>query len=210
MSMSETKIKLCGLSRKEDIEAVNELLPDYVGFVFFKKSIRNVTFEDAKTLKEYLSPKIKAVGVFVNEDIEFIKRLVDDRIIDIIQLHGSETDEYIEKLKKDASVPVIKAIQIKDESSFSSSLCKNADYYLLDSGMGTGSTFDWNIVKDKMDSLGKEVFLAGGLDPDNVEIAIKNLKPYAVDVSSGIETNKIKDIDKMRRFVNAARRIRNE
>ncbi len=208
--MGSTKIKLCGLSRIEDIDAVNELLPEYVGFVFFKKSIRNVSFETAQELKDKLSPKIKAVGVFVNEDISFIKNLVDEKIIDLVQLHGNETEDYISKLKEKVSVPVIKAIQIKEESSFTSSLCENADYYLLDSGMGTGSTFDWNIIKDKIDSLGKVVFLAGGLDPDNVATAIENLNPYAVDVSSGIETNKVKDIDKMRRFVNAARRISNE
>ena len=205
-----TKIKLCGLSRIEDIEAANELLPEYIGFVFYKKSSRNVTPEAALELKGSLDPGIKVVGVFVDEDISFINDIVAANTIDIIQLHGHEDNDYINKLKSITKLPVIKAIQISDDNSFSDYQEVDADYFLLDSGMGTGNTFNWNLVKDKMDSLGKGIFLAGGLDPDNVSEAIDKLHPFAVDVSSGIETDKHKDIDKMRRFVSAARRNKND
>ena len=166
--MNNTKIKLCGLFRPEDIEAVNTLQPEYIGFVFFKKSSRNVSPETAQALKNQLNKDIKAVGVFVDEDISYIKSIADQKIIDIVQLHGHEDNDYIDKLKGRISLPVIKAIQITYDSSFDKNKWPSADYYLLDSGMGTGSTFDWDIVKDKLKSLGKEVFLAGGLDPENV------------------------------------------
>ena len=208
--MSKTKIKLCGLFRTEDIEAANNLEPEYIGFVFFKKSSRNVSPETALALKRRLNSDIKAVGVFVDEDISFIKSIADQKIIDIVQLHGHEDSDYIRELKSNTSLPVIKAIQITGEDSFIKINLSDADYYLLDSGMGTGNTFDWDIVRDKLKSLDKEVFLAGGLDPDNVAEAISRLKPFAVDVSSGIETNKCKDVEKMRRFVNAVRRNTNE
>ncbi len=208
--MNRTRIKLCGLFRSEDIETVNELRPEYIGFVFFKKSSRNLSPETAQALKKQLNKDIKAVGVFVDEDISYIKSIADQKIIDIVQLHGHEDNDYIDKLKGRISLPVIKAIQITDDSSFDKNKWSSADYYLLDSGMGTGSTFDWDIVKGKVKSLGKEVFLAGGLDPENVSEAIANLHPFAVDVSSGIETNKCKDVDKMRRFVDAVRRNTNE
>ena len=208
--MNNTKIKLCGLFRPEDIEAVNALRPEYIGFVFFKKSSRNVSPETALALKKQLNKDIKAVGVFVDEDISYIKSIADQKTIDIVQLHGHEDNEYIRALKRLVDLPVIKAIQITDESSFDRNNSSEADYYLLDSGMGTGKAFDWDLIKDKLQSLDKKVFLAGGLYPENVSDAIKILHPFAVDVSSGIETNKCKDIEKMRRFVEAARRNTNE
>lgn len=200
------KIKLCGLSRIEDIKEANKLTPEYIGFVFYKKSKRNVSFETAHVLKQYLLPEIKAVGVFVDEEIPFIKKLADKRIIDMIQLHGHEDNNYLAALKKEVGLPIIKAIQIDGEKSFTekSKIC--ADYYLLDSGMGTGNTFDWRLAERFINSTSKGVFLAGGLDPDNVTQAINMLHPFAVDVSSGIETDGFKDFEKMRRFVKAARR----
>lgn len=210
--MNNTKIKLCGLSRIEDISAANELHPDYIGFVFFEKSCRNVSLDKALELKDHLSNEIKAVGVFVDRDISFIKTAAYQKIIDLVQLHGHEDNDYIKALKAEVDLPVIKAVQIKDGLLPDLENISLADYYLLDSGMGSGSAFDWDQVKEKLESLSldKEIFLAGGLYPENVSDAIEKLHPFAVDVSSGIETNKCKDVDKMRRFVEAARRNTNE
>ena len=204
-----TKIKMCGLFRDEDIAYVNEIKPEYIGFVFYKKSHRYVDFETAKRLRSKLDNSIKAVGVFVNEDISFIKELVKDNVIDVIQLHGNEDSKYIARLKDDEivkSTPVIKAIQIKDDSVSPEKLFSEfeplVDFFLLDSGMGSGSSFDWKLVKEPA----KPFFLAGGLSNENIEEAIKTVNPYAVDVSSGIETSKVKDFDKMKHFAHLVRR----
>jgi phosphoribosylanthranilate isomerase len=196
-----TKIKLCGLSRTEDIEAVNELLPDFMGFVFYEKSVRNVSFDRAKELKSRLDPRIKAVGVFVDEDPEFIKKLTSENVIDIIQLHGSEDETYVENIKAATGRPVIQAFKVKEPRDVEKANNSKADYILLDSGMGTGKPFNWELLQ----GIKRDYFLAGGLFPENVKEAIETVKPYAVDVSSGIETDKKKDVDKMRRFVDNVR-----
>ncbi|WP_029231415.1 phosphoribosylanthranilate isomerase [Butyrivibrio sp. VCB2006] len=203
-----TAVKMCGLYREEDILFVNKLKPEYIGFVFYKKSHRYVDLDTANHLKSLLDKDIKAVGVFVNEDISFIKELVDKKIIDVIQLHGSEDLSYVSKLRQELGnvrIPIIKALVIKTKDDFSKYevFCSNSsvDYYLLDSGMGSGSSFDWNLVKE----LNKPIFLAGGLDADNVSEAIKRVNPFAVDVSSGIETEGIKDFDKMTEFISKIR-----
>ena len=143
-----TKIKLCGLSRRCDIECVNELCPDYIGFVFAKKSKRYVSPEKAKELKFLLSPDIKAVGVFVDEPIENIVKLLSDNIIDLAQLHGSEDEEYIARLKALTDKPVIKAFRIKSENDITSAKNCKADFILLDSGAGTGRSFNWNLLEN--------------------------------------------------------------
>ena len=196
-----TKIKLCGLSRTEDIQAVNELLPDYMGFVFYEKSVRNVSFDRAKELKSLLDPRIKAVGVFVDEDPEFIKKLTSENVIDIIQLHGSEDEAYVENIKAATGRPVIQAFKVKEPRDVEKANNSKADYILLDSGMGTGKPFNWELLQE----IKRDYFLAGGLFPENVKEAIETVKPYGVDVSSGIETDKKKDVDKMRRFVDNVR-----
>ncbi len=196
-----TKIKLCGLSRIEDIQAVNELLPDYIGFVFYKKSFRYVSKEKAARLKEELDPKVKAVGVFVDEDPQFIKELAQEKIIDIIQLHGSEDDDYVRNIKAETGAMILQAFKLKTNEDVQRANSSKADYILLDSGMGTGQPFDWELLK----GIKREYFLAGGLLPENVKEAIRVTKPFAVDVSSGIETEKLKDADKMRTFVENVR-----
>ncbi len=200
------KIKMCGLTRLEDIQVVNELKPEYVGFVFWEKSKRNVTREQARELKAALSPEIKAVGVFVDEDPEKIAALLNDDIIDIAQLHGNEDEAYIARLRElIGDKPIIKAFVIKGaenaeaaETTIARIKASTADYLLLDSGKGTGQTFNWELIREA--DLQKPFFLAGGLDPDNVTAAIEALHPYAVDVSSGIETDGHKAPDKMREF----------
>ena len=197
-----SKIKLCGLSRKCDIEWVNALKPEYIGFVFWSKSKRNVPPEKAKELKNLLSPDIKAVGVFVDEPIENVAELLNDNIIDIAQLHGGEDEEYIKKLRALSDKPIIKAFLLKSEIDAERAEKSTADYILVDSGTGTGKSFDWELLKN----ISRPYFLAGGLCCENISQAITALDPYAVDVSSGIETNGCKDKNKMAAFVAAVRK----
>lgn len=197
-----TKIKLCGLSRPVDIEAANRLKPEYIGFVFLPKSKRYVTYERAKELKSMLSSEIKAVGVFVDESPQMVAQLLNDGIIDIAQLHGSEGEDYIKLMRNLADKPIIKAFRIKLWDDIARAEESSADYILLDSGMGTGISFDWNLIQ----SIKRPYFLAGGLDCANVGKAVGTLCPYAVDVSSGIETDGLKDYKKMAEFVATVRK----
>lgn len=197
-----TKIKLCGLSRPCDIEAANELKPEYVGFVFAPKSKRYVTPEKAAELRRLLDPDMKAVGVFVKEAPETVAKLLNDGVIDIAQLHGNEDEDYMKQLRQLTEKTIIKAFRIETASDIANAEQSAADYVLLDSGAGTGMVFDWNLIK----SIKRPYFLAGGLSLDNVENAVKMLHPYAVDVSSGIETNGFKDKTKMAAFVAAVRK----
>ena len=201
-----TKIKLCGIQRYEDIDVVNELLPDYIGFVFAKKSKRFISYDMAKSLKKGLDKRVKAVGVFVNESIENIIYLVRNDIIDLIQLHGDEDGEYVSKLKKYVNIPVIKAFKIKSKADINTLYKEGSDFILLDAGAGDGKTLDESILKD----FKGDYFLAGGLSPDNISEKINTLHPFGVDVSSGIETDGKKDADKMRKFVKLVREVENE
>lgn len=197
-----TKIKLCGLSRPCDIEDANELKPDYIGFVFAPKSKRYVTPEKAMELKSLLAPEIQTVGVFVNEKPENIAKLLQDGIIDIAQLHGAEDEDYITRLRQLTDKPIIKACRIETTYDIENAEQSTADYILLDSGAGTGTVFDWQLIQN----IKRPYFLAGGLSPDNAADAINTLHTYAVDVSSGIETNGLKDKTKMAAFVAAVRK----
>ena len=196
-----TKIKLCGLSRPCDIGAANELKPDYIGFVFAPKSKRYVTPEKAMELKQMLLPEIQSVGVFVNEKPETVVKLLQDGTIDIAQLHGAEDEEYIIQLRQLTDKPIIKAFRIETASDIEKALQSTADYLLLDSGAGTGTVFDWKLIQN----IKRPYFLAGGLDADNAAEAVNTLRPYALDVSSGIETSGLKDKSKMAAFVCAVR-----
>ena len=196
-----TKIKLCGLSRPCDIEWANALMPDYIGFVFAPKSKRYVAPERAAELKRQLAAGIKAVGVFVNDDLYHVAELLNRGIIDIAQLHGSEDEEYIGHLRQLTGKSIIRAYRIKTAEDIAEAEKCTADHVLLDSGAGTGEVFDWKLIKN----MKRPYFLAGGLSPDNVENAVEQLTPYAVDVSSGIETDGVKDKAKMAAFAAAVR-----
>lgn len=199
------KIKICGLSRTEDIEAVNEVQPDYIGFVFTQGSKRYVTPRQAAVLKSRLSPGIEAVGVFVDDSLERILQLVYQQVIDVVQLHGNENVEFAKELKCRFDVPVVKAVSMtkdtfKEELRLWEHSC--ADYLLLDSGGGgTGTRFDYGRITNPA----RPFFLAGGLTPENVAEAARQVQPYAVDISSGVETDGKKDRDKIKE---AVRRIR--
>ena len=193
------RIKLCGLSRENDIFAANALMPEYVGFVFWPKSRRYASPETAETLKKILVPEILSVGVFVDEDPENIAAITQRGIIDIIQLHGHENEEYIYQLRTLSGKNIIKAFKSGEVRKTS------ADYVMIDSGMGTGKTFDWSACSITQ-NITSPLFIAGGLTPENAAQAIQIFHPFAVDVSSGIETNGVKDIEKMTAFVEAVRK----
>ena len=197
-----TKIKLCGLSRTRDILAANQLRPEYIGFVFAPKSSRYISSEQARELKALLSPQIRAVGVFVNEGIDRVEELLNSGVIDLAQLHGSEDADYIRQLRTRTGKPVIQAFRITSEEDVKRAEHSMADHILLDAGAGTGTVFDWSMLQQ----IRRSYFLAGGLGPENVKGAVERLHPYAVDISSGIETDGSKDPEKMAAFVTAVRK----
>ena len=196
-----TRIKLCGLSRLCDVDAVNDLRPEYVGFVFWEKSRRYVAPELAASLRKNLAAGIQAVGVFVDECPERIAALTGLGVIDVVQLHGSEDNAYISCLRTLTNTPIIQAFRVSSPQDLAEARESTADFVMLDSGRGTGSLFDWSIVH----GFARPFFLAGGLTPENVAAAIHEINPFAVDVSSGIETQGVKDRAKMTAFVESVR-----
>lgn len=208
--MNMTKVKICGLKTISDINAVNLISPNYIGFVF-AESKRQINKQTAKLLKSYLSPNIKPVGVFVNEPIKYVIEFCNENIIDIVQLHGDETENYINQLKQYINNPIIKAIRVKEDCNLmldqiiQSKLC---DYYLFDSYHpkqygGVGKTFKWSLIEN----IEKPFFLAGGINITNVKTAIQSVNPYCIDVSSSVETNGIKDFYKMKQLVQLVKNI---
>ena len=241
-----TRIKLCGLTRIQDIEIANKLKPEYIGFIFWDRSSRNVSAIQAARLKGKLDSEIKTVGVFVNAPAEQVISYYNVGIIDIAQLHGNENEEYIKKLH-DAGLTVIKAFKMKKageninlagngnietpekptgdviteipekptgnaitetsekstDDVITEAVKSSADYIMFDPGKGEGATFNWQLIK----GIKREFFLAGGLTPENIEKAVETVQPFAVDVSSGIETDGHKDPDKMSAFVKSTRAL---
>lgn len=196
-----TKVKLCGLTRPCDIAWANEVKADYVGFVFAGTK-RRISDDKAQYLRRLLADSIPAVGVFVNDAADHAAALARQGVIQIIQLHGQEDDTYIEALRKAAAVPIIKAFSIKTAADAARADQSSADYVLLDSGPGgTGRPFDWDLAR----MVRKPYFLAGGLHAGNVAAAVAALHPYAVDVSSGIESGGVKNENKIRQFMMQAR-----
>lgn len=195
------KIKICGLFRQEDIAFANEAMPDYIGFVF-AKSRRRVTFQEAARLRAGLKEGILPVGVFVNAEVEDIARLHRRGTIACAQLHGGEGGEYIRRLRKLSKVPIIKAVWMDGETAAADCEDAGADYLLFDNGAGgSGETFDWGLVPETR----KPFFVAGGLHAGNLGRAVETLRPYAVDLSSGVETRGLKDKQKI---LDAVRSVR--
>ena len=201
-----TRVKICGLSRPEDIFQANKLKSDYIGFVFYPKSKRAVTQSQAALLKAMLDKEIKAVGVFVNADIAFIEKLAQLRIIDLLQLHGDEDSLYIQELRKRVYIPIIKAIRVQGEESLQNLRNYPVDFFLFDTYKpgqygGTGERF--NLELEGV-TIPKPYFIAGGLDASNVaHVIAENPHAYAVDVSGGVEDSAtgLKDAQKMADFV---------
>ena len=195
------KIKICGIMREQDCDCLNEVLPDCAGFIFAPKSRRYITPETALAFRERLDRRIKTVGVFVNEDIDLICDIARSGVIDAVQLHGTENNEYVKRVKELTGLTVVKAFTVKGGSDIDEAMQSEADMLLLDNGCGTGEQFDWDYHED-VDRL---YFLAGGLTPDNIGGAVTRYCPYGVDVSSGVETDGAKDSEKIRRFIETVR-----
>ena len=202
--MTKTRIKLCGMWREVDIEGVNAARPDYVGFVIdFPKSKRSLTRERVAQLSSQVDDRIVRVGVFVDEPQEFVAELFDAGTIDVAQLHGHEDEEYIARLRAISDVRIWQAFQVRDAAATERARASSADMVVVDAGQGTGRVFDWSLVQ----GLDRDFILAGGLCPDNVAAAIEQVRPWGVDMSSGIETDGVKDPEKMRAAVAAARKM---
>ena len=210
------KIKMCGISKVETIPAIIDAKPDYMGLVF-APSKRQVTVEQAKTLVEelhkqyavrYNSETIKTVGVFVNETVENLLKIAEEVKLDVIQLHGDEDESFIQILKEQSNVEVWKAVQVRSAADAEKWIDSSADMLLFDAYHkdergGTGEVFDWSAL----DEFERPFMLAGGIDSTNVARAIRTVRPYGIDISSGIETNGVKDDEKMKAFTNIVRTI---
>ena len=204
------KLKICGMRRPEDIEIANRYEPDYIGFVF-AESPRKVSYEQAKELSALLNEDIVPVGVFVNEHMNIIVDLFKDGIIEIAQLHGDEDEKYIRNLKDKSieetgkQIPVINAIEIKEGADYDDELLKwrdsVSDYFILDSGKGSGKTFDWSLIDKESEFFKNSIFLAGGLNSENLALAIGEFNPFAVDLSSSVETDGFKDEKKIKEII---------
>lgn len=203
--MERTKIKICGLFRDCDIDYVNETRPDYAGFVFYPPSHRYVTEEQMERFREMLSPQIPAVGVFVNEPAEQAAKYLKEGLIRIAQLHGNEDENYIEKLRE--LVPgceIWKAFRITGSKNLQEAVKSSADRILLDNGYGTGKCFEWQLMEGQ--DIPRPFLLAGGLRLENIEEAVEKFHPWGVDISSGAETDKQKDLQKIKALIETVRR----
>ena len=206
----KTRLKICGMRRPQDIEYANQTRPDYIGFIFDPSRKRCVAPEDAASLKGMLDSEIQAVGVFVNAEIDDIVNIAKAGSIDLIQLHGQEGPEYIEKLKealKNAGagdLPIIKAFKITSEADLKAAEESPADLILLDNGAGTGQPFDWTLLSG-FKGFRRPFILAGGLGPDTAAAAIRKFHPFAIDASSSLETDGVKDLEKMQALCEAVK-----
>lgn len=198
-----TRIKMCGLTRETDIDYVNRIRPEFVGFVFAPASKRFITHRAAAALRQELNEGITAVGVFVDAPPDYAADLVQYGIIDFIQLHGSENNGYIADLRGLTTAPIIKAFEINSAEDIKAAEYSNADIVLLDSGKGSGITFDHSLIS----GITRPYILAGGLTPENVGGIVKDLAPFAVDASSSLETDGLKDFQKMKAFADAVRSL---
>ncbi len=206
--MNPTRVKICGLRWMEDVAFVNECLPDYAGFVF-AKSKRQVTDRQAESLRAALDARILAVGVFVNEEIEKIRRLCEQGIINLIQLHGDEDEKYLKELSACVKNPIIRSVRVRSREQILEAEKSPCDYLLLDAYApghygGGGQTFDGGLIPP----LQKPWFLAGGLSPENVGEKIRKYRPFGVDVSSHVETDGKKDPAKIRAFIENVRGLK--
>ncbi|MBO4697468.1 MAG: phosphoribosylanthranilate isomerase [Lachnospiraceae bacterium] len=186
-------LKICGLTREADALACNAYRPDYAGLVFWERSKRYVTVTQAVKLRSILDPSVKTVGVYVDPPIGEVVKAAQSGAIDIVQLHGQEDEDYIRELRKVCGLPIMKAFRISPETDFERINRSEADMILIDSGAGTGRTFDWEVLK----KVKRPFFLAGGLSPDNAADAMRT-GAWALDVSSGVETDGSKDPEKIR------------
>lgn len=239
-----TRIKMCGLRTPLDIAAVNDIRPDFAGFILSRRFWRYIPPEKQRELRGLLNPEIRAVGVFVDEPAEYVAECARSGTLDVIQLHGSETDSYIRELRKKlwetsdaeeripetvtlmpetqrpdtqkpetgdissgndvripAGIPIVKAFRVRTADDVRTAERSEADGILLDAGTGEGVSFNWDLAL----LCARPYILAGGLNPENVGRAVTSVRPWGVDVSSGIETERMKDPARMRAFAEAVR-----
>ncbi|MBS6560778.1 MAG: tryptophan synthase subunit beta [Clostridiales bacterium] len=198
------KIKICGIKNEKEVQILNEILPDYCGFIFHvEKSSRSISLATARKLKEKLKKQIGIIGVFVDESIESILAIKEELQLAMIQLHGREDDLYIQTLKEKSGIPIIKAFSINKKEDVERAKNSKADYVLLDQGEGgSGKTFPWELVK----TMERDYFLAGGIGVENVEEALGQLDPFVIDFNSRLETNGQKDEKKIKKAVDIVRR----
>lgn len=197
-----TLIKICGIRRKEDCDYINEASPDYAGFIFWEPSFRYIDREKAKQLRLLINKDIKTVGVFVDAEIYEILDIVMSGAIDVIQLHGHEDEDFIKKLRESSGIPIWKAFKVRSDADLEAAVSSSADMVLLDNGYGTGECFDHGLLRD----IGRDYILAGGLNPDNIKEIKEKYAPFMIDLSSGVETDKYKDRDKILKAVCEARK----
>ena len=206
--MDAVKIKICGLMRPEDIDAVNEYRPDLAGFILARGRRRSLTDQQMRELVRALRPEIQSAAVFLDQDPAWIAELAAQDLMDVIQLHGTEDNTQIEYLRKKTGLPVWKAFKIRSAEALAAVSDCTADEVILDSGYGTGTAFDWSLAAKERDSiLARGFILAGGLTPENIPRALQLLGPKAVDISSGVETDKVKDRYKILAAVRAVRKM---
>ena len=198
-----TQIKICGLSRPCDIEFVNQYRPDYCGFIInYPRSRRNVSPEWVRRLTAHLDRAVTPVGVFVDQELELVAGLLHSGAVAVAQLHGHEDEGYLARLRDLApEAELWKAFKVRSEEDLDRARASSAHRILLDNGYGTGKTFDWTLVTD----LGRPFILAGGLTPENLPGAIRAMGPDCVDISSGVETDGLKDPQKIRAAIAAVR-----
>ena len=197
------KVKICGISHDVEIGIMNELMPDYVGFNFCSKSKRFIAPEHAGLLRSKLKKGIKSVGVFENAKLDQVALTVETAGLDMVQLRGHETGEYIAVLREYIKCPIIRAFRVSTSMEAERAMYTTADYVMLDSGTGSGTKFDWGMIGS---SKRRPYFLKGGLNPDNIQQALElSPQPYALDVSTGVESGSLKDYRKVMKFLQAVR-----
>ena len=197
------RVKICGINSPEDVEIVNELKPDYVSFAFYKNK-RQVTYEKARKLKQLLDKDIRVIGVFVDENTNVVASAANDDLLDVIEFHGNEGPGEIERIKAFTSKPIIQGFRIRSRADVEIALDSHADSILMYSDSECGVPMDWKLLTN----VTRPYFLAGGLNADNIEKAIKICHPFAVSVTTGVETDGIKDREKMAAFIKIARRTK--
>ena len=209
------KVKICGVTNLEDAMLVTNIGADFVGFNFYPLSPRKISEKLCKEIVQKLPPFITPVGIFVDEDIEVLKKTAKKCALKLIQLHGSESPEYCRQVFAETAVPVMKVFRIENEGSVEAirPYLDAVNYLLLDAYVpgepgGTGEVFNWDLAV-KIKDLNKPFFLAGGLTPENVSEAISKVQPFGVDVASGVERlPRRKDYDKVNKFVRRARGLK--
>ena len=197
------RVKICGINSPEDVEIVNELKPDYVSFAFYKNK-RQVTYEKARKLKQILDKDIRVIGVFVDENTNVVASAANDDLLDVIEFHGNEGPGEIERIKAFTSKPIIQGFRIRSRADVEVALDSHADSILMYSDSECGVPMDWKLLTN----VTRPYFLAGGLNAYNIEKAIKICHPFAVSVTTGVETDGIKDREKMAAFIKMARRTK--